>query len=456
MHDLARVRTHFRYWGQVEARANLSPLYEVFGYAVAEDDAVLALAAECREGQPPPNVLFAAVHALLRHYPDHPLRAYCASLGGSKPADDAAGWLLREFCLTHREELLPVIHTRLTQTNEVRRCGVLLPAFAQVAGETGQPLALIEIGPSAGLNLLFDRYQYHYGDLRVGDPASPVALDCEPRGELGSLAIPAVVSRTGIDINPLDVRNEADVEWLRALLWPEHLDRLQLLDAALDVAREDPPVLHRGDVIELLPDVVRAATEGSTVCLFATFVLNQFPRDLLVRFGARLLELSHQRELRLIVMGFSEFIEAGTPLTGDVAVWHLRLRNGAGEYRQVSRATLTAAGSNQRPMWSGSPGHLRNRRRVNPKSEIPNPKSQDCRAHSRGRWLEPTPDSPWRQWIASARPPSQIHNPKSPTVRLVAPSGTSALSPALRPRTPRPSRCRAIRSRFGSPSSASS
>ncbi len=356
--DISRVRNHFRFWGEVEARANLSPLYEVFGHAVADDDAVLALAAECREGQPPPNVLFAAVHALLRHYSEHPLSAYYASLGGTKPADEAAGWLLREFCLAHREELLPVIRTRLTQTNEVRRCAVLLPAFANVARETGRPLSLIEIGPSAGLNLLFDRYQYRYGDLRVGDVASPVILDCEPKSDLGALQIPAVAARSGIDINPLDVRDDEDVEWLRALLWPEHLDRLALLNAALDIASVAPPRLVRGDVLELLPKEVAAAPVGSAVCLFATFVLNQFPRELLVRFGALLLELSRTRELHLIVMGFSEFIEAGTPLTGDVSVWHLRLQNGEGEYRLASRA---------------------------------NP---------HGRWIDPALDSPWKSWMA--------------------------------------------------------
>ncbi len=354
--DFARLRAHFRYWGDVEAQANLSPLYAVFGHAAADDDAMLALAAEAAEGQPPPNVLFAAVHALLRHYPGHPLGEYYLTLGGSEPADQAAAWRLREFCLSHRDELLPIIRTRLTQTNEVRRSAVLLPAFAQVAAEANAPLSLIEIGPSAGLNLLFDRYQYHYGDLRIGDPQSPVVLDCEPRSELPALAIPMVNSRCGIDINPLDVCNDDDVEWLRALLWPEHLDRLALLNAAIEVARPDPPRLVRGDVIAVLPAEVATAPAGSAVCLLATFVLNQFPRDLLLRFGALLLDLSRERELHLLVMGFSEFIEAGTPLTGDVAVWHLRLTAGQGEYRLLSRA---------------------------------NP---------HGRWLEPAPNSPWKPW----------------------------------------------------------
>ena len=354
--DRQRLVTLFRHWGDVEATANLSPLYAVFGHAVAEDGELLDLADEALEGQPPPNVLFAAVHALLATKPGEPLAAYYATLGGEKPADAAAAGHLRQFCRDHREELLPIIRTRLVQTNEVRRSAVLLPVFASIAGETGKPLALIEIGPSAGLNLLFDRYQYRYGEFAVGNPESPVVLDCEPRGALPEIRIPQVVSRTGIDLNPLDVTNPEDVAWLRALLWPEHTDRLALMNAAIEVARHEPPELLGGDLFERIPELVLNAPEGATPCLFATFVLNQFTPDMLERLRQLLLDLSERCELYLVVMGFSEFIEPVTPRVGDTKVWVLRLRNGECEYRLSSLA---------------------------------NP---------HGRWIEYQPDSEWKPW----------------------------------------------------------
>src|SRR5688500_12313411 len=125
-----RLVTLFRHWGDVEATANLSPLYAVFGHAVANSDELLDLANEALEGQPPPNVLFAAVHSLLATKPDEPLAAYYATLGGHKPADAEAAAHLRQFCRDYRDELLPVIRTRLVQTNEVRRSAILLPAFS--------------------------------------------------------------------------------------------------------------------------------------------------------------------------------------------------------------------------------------------------------------------------------------------------------------------------------------
>ncbi|MEO8538281.1 MAG: DUF2332 domain-containing protein [bacterium] len=337
--DRARLVTLFRHWGDVEATANLSPLYAVFGHAVADDDELLDLANEALPGQPPPNVLFAAVHAVLAQSGDEPLREYYASLGGSREADARAAEMLHDFCGRRREELLPIIRTRLTQTNEVRRSAVLLPAFASVAAESGDlPLSLIEIGPSAGLNLLFDKYQYDYGDARAGATASNVVLDCELRGAQPPLTIPAIAARCGIDINPLDIENEADVEWLRALLWPEHVDRLALLNAAIAVARSNPPELFRGDVLDLLPQQVSEAPRGSVVCILATFVLNQLPESVLTDLRTMLLELSTSREIFMVVMGFSEFVVPGTPRVGDTMVWMLRCRSGRGTYRLLAYA----------------------------------------------------------------------------------------------------------------------
>ncbi|MBK9343040.1 MAG: DUF2332 domain-containing protein [Dehalococcoidia bacterium] len=232
----------------------------------------------------------------------------------------------------------------------------MLPAFASVAEDAGQPLAVFEIGPRAGLNLLFDRYRYRYGTTELGSPESPVLLVSEPRGMPPEVLMPAVASRLGIDINPLDVRDPDDVAWLKALLWPEHTDRMALLEAALSVARQSPPELLRGDLFELLPPRINATPPHQVVCIFATFVLNQFSPAMLASLRKMLVELSVSRPVYLVVMGFTEFIEPGTPWIGDAQVWVLRLRGGSGEYRLAS---------------------------------IANP---------HGRWLDWRPDSPWNPW----------------------------------------------------------
>jgi hypothetical protein len=357
--DRDRLVTLFRRWSEFEAVANLSPLYALLGNAVADDPELLDLANECLPTQPPPNIFFAAVHALLAEDRAEPLAGYYATVGGTLPAEPRAAGLFREFCLRRRDDLLPLIRSRLTQTNEVRRSALLLPAFAAVAAHAGKMLALIEIGPSAGLNLNFDRYRYRYGTTEIGDPRSPLLLECEPRGPEPLVKVPAVDWRCGIDLSPLDVGNPADVAWLRALLWPEHTDRLALLESAIVIAKEHPPVLFDGDLFERLRSLVSSVADHSVPCLFATFVLNQFSPEMLSELRALLRELSEGRALYFVVMGFTEFIEPGAQLDGATKVWILRLRNGHGE------CSL---------------------------SSIANP---------HGRWIEWKPARPWKPWSTS-------------------------------------------------------
>lgn len=327
----------FRKWSDIEAVANASPLYQVLGHVVAGDTELLALAAEAQPGQPAPNMLFAAAHRLLADDARSELAGYYATLGGAKASDSRAGELFREYCLANREPIVAILHSNMVQTNEVRRSAVLMPAFAAVAEDGRGPLALFEIGPSAGLNLNFDRYAYDYGGQRIGGD-SPVLLESGPRRQPPRVAIPPVASRMGVDLNPLYPSNDNDMAWLRALIWPEHTDRLALLDAAIDVARAHPPELVAGDFREVLPGRIAEAAPGAVPTLFATFVLNQFPKPLLDDLRVMLLELSRQRPLYFVVMGFTEFIEPGHQFLGDTRVWILRLWDGAGEYRHHSTA----------------------------------------------------------------------------------------------------------------------
>jgi hypothetical protein len=171
------------------------------------------------------------------------------------------------------------MRTRATQTNEVGRCALLLPVLAELP----QPIALLEIGASAGLNLYPDRYSYRYGDhlLGTGEPV----LDCELTGRQPPTALPEVVWRAGLDLNPLDITHPADARWLESLIWPEHDHRRERLRAAARVAARtaartaatDPPLLRTGDLVDDLPALAEQAPNGATLVIFHTSVLYQVP-----------------------------------------------------------------------------------------------------------------------------------------------------------------------------------
>lgn len=334
------VRAAFHRFGTIEATAQGSPIYERLCEVIEADEALLALASQAAPGQPVPNLFLGAVHAELLAAPQHPLAAYYPSAGGTRPIDSMLGHAFRDFVLEHREPIAELLRTRLVQTNEVRRSVGLLPAFAAVADAAGgAPLALFEVGPSAGLNLLFDRYRYDYSGLAAGDPTSPLLLRTELRGTLApsEVRVPEVAVRWGIDLNALDVRSEADMGWLRALLWPEHADRRAVLDAAIEIAAHQPPEVVSGDLFERLPDAVSSAPREAVPVVFATFVLNQFSVEMRERLRALLLELSMAQTIHLVVVGYRDYFTPEIGDDGSAQIWLATLAHGVGSARRLGR-----------------------------------------------------------------------------------------------------------------------
>jgi hypothetical protein len=161
-----------------------------------------------------------------------------------------------------------VLTTRRTQTNEAARCAVLLPALATLP----EPLAIVEVGASAGLCLLYDRWAYDYDGTRVGD--GPVTLRCSVSGAVPIPGrVPEIAWRAGLDLNPLDPRDADTRRWLECLVWPEHDDRREVLRGALAVAAQDPPRVVRGDLIGDLPALLDEVPEGLTTVVTHTAVL---------------------------------------------------------------------------------------------------------------------------------------------------------------------------------------
>ena len=261
---------NYREWAQ-QARGR-SPAYDLLATLVAGDGTILRFLDTLPPHKRQPNLLFAAARYLLGAPPD------ITTLRALVREDPAA--------------LAEVMLARRTQTNEPARCATLLPALAQLA----PPLALIEVGASAGLTLLFDRYSYDYaGHLIAGsDPDAPT-LRCAPRGPVPlPERLPAIAWRAGLDLNPLDVTDDDDVRWLSCLVWPGEEDRQERLAAAVAAARRDPPAVHRGDLLTDLPALAAQAPAGATLVIFHSAVLPYVAPENRVRF------IDTVRELRAV------------------------------------------------------------------------------------------------------------------------------------------------------------
>ena len=296
------LKQRFLRFADSECRGS-SELYYNLSLAIADDEELLEIAESASEGQPVPNLFFGAVHYLLSSSREEPLATYYPSLAAlSTRSPEDAFPTFRSFVLSRREKIVELLATRLVQTNEVRRCAYLFPSMVFAARWfKGRPLALIEIGTSAGLNLLWDKYSYGYGERdALGDAGSPVSIRSELRGDIPDFffdPMPQITQRIGLDLNIVDAQKPDEAAWLRALIWPEHEERRDVLDAALQCRSAFQLDLRQGDGFSMLMDVISEIPKESVACIYHTHVANQVGRDTQETLFSELAELGKARDL---------------------------------------------------------------------------------------------------------------------------------------------------------------
>ena len=251
-HARERIADDFRRFA-CEA-AGRSPQYEEIAGAVAASAWTLDFLAAMPEAKWQPNVLLAVVRYLY---------------GTPERGEEFLRLVKR-----HADEIAATMAVRTTQTNEPARCATLLPVLAHLP----QPLALLEVGASAGLCLLPDYYAYDYGGHSVEPSATcgtePPRFGCRagPHTPLPAENV-EVAWRAGLDLSPVDLTDDAEVRWLEALIWPGEEYRVPRLRAACEVARVVSPRVLEGDLRTDLPALAAQAPAHATLVVFHTAVL---------------------------------------------------------------------------------------------------------------------------------------------------------------------------------------
>ncbi|MEM9426037.1 MAG: DUF2332 family protein [Pseudomonadota bacterium] len=175
------------------------------------------------------------------------------------------------------------------QTNEVRRAAAILPALAEVAArEPGTPIGLLELGASGGLNLRADHFRLITPNGALGDAASDMVLHPDWTGPEPPAALPRIVSRKGVDLNPLDPADPEDQLRLRAYLWPDQPERLALTDAAIRIAGKVPVSLMRGDAAAWIETELAPPVPDHLPVVLHTVAWQYFPETVRARIETAL------------------------------------------------------------------------------------------------------------------------------------------------------------------------
>lgn len=339
-----------RQWlGYIPQTLQSSPLYTHLYAGLEQDQEIYALLTHIDKDQPILILFFSIVNFLVLRDRQHPFAEFYPYLHAiPRPAAQAYPFF-RDFCLTHLDEIRSLLTGTRLQTNEVTRCANLLPAFELVSQRSGrQPLACIELGASAGLNLNWSRFGYHYGSIVTGEPQSFVQIQCMLEGGHCPpipATLPPLAQCQGIEVFPVDIHQERDVRWLRACIWPEEMERYLLLDAAIAVAQDAPPTLFIGDACDLLPARLNTVPHDQSICLWHSFALNQGPVAIKAQIEHAILQASLTRTISRISL------EADPTHAGRPRLELLTYRRGVCE-QQEWLATCTIHG--ERMHWHAS------------------------------------------------------------------------------------------------------
>ncbi|WP_261165961.1 DUF2332 domain-containing protein [Microbacterium sp. Marseille-Q6965] len=258
--EVAAVRERYARFARDEAPGR-SALYAEWAAGVARDRDIAALLARLDPPHRQPPLVFAVTRLL-----------------GAEEGDYDR-WAA--FVRSHADLVVAECAARSVQTNEPGRCAPLVYALQRVRG----PIALLEVGASAGLCLYPDRYAYRFrgddGSVRELGAGAPVVLECALRGNTPVPTIlPEVVWRAGVDPAPRHPTRPDDRAWIRGLVWPGESGRAARIDAALDVAAADPPLLVAADASapRVLEALAAQAPPEATLVVTTPGVLPHVPR----------------------------------------------------------------------------------------------------------------------------------------------------------------------------------
>jgi hypothetical protein len=288
--DLASL---WRWFGEHQFRG-YSPIYERIADAVAGDREVLELFREAPPAAHLPPAPLGAVRYLLLDGLDHPLGEVYGRQSNADP-----GPLFLDLCRTERANLLALLETRRVQTNDCGRSAILGPAITWVAMRLPGPYSLVDVGASAGINLLCDRFRLDYGRFGSTGPAeSTVRIRCDVAGGDPPIAdrLPALAARVGIDLSPIDLSDPTDGRWLLACVWPD-TGRAERVEASIRLAQQDPPTVVAGRANAVLPSVLAGLPSDATAILTTTWAFGYFSMDERAEFVDLLRAESRRRRI---------------------------------------------------------------------------------------------------------------------------------------------------------------
>ena len=289
--DIAACQKLFHDFARQTAKG--TPLYSRLAAGIAEDQRLAGLLLHAPVAQRLPVLLFACVHWLLLGEPAARLARYYPNIagqnvGGASALSGDPFPAFAEFCAERASVLHELLATRRTQTNEIGRTALFVPVFGLIERELGS-LSQVDVGASAGLNLLMSHFDFTYqpgGSIRTG---STVHLTCGTRGDVPVPSThPSIGAAIGIDQSPIDLADVEQARWLEACVWPDQVERFERLRSAIGIARRVGVDVRTADAVHGVALAATQAAHAGHPVLTTSWVMNYLSAGERIAFIAEL------------------------------------------------------------------------------------------------------------------------------------------------------------------------
>jgi hypothetical protein len=295
VHDLAQRFSDF-----AKSFDKGAPLYSRIAQRVANEPAVLDLMAVAPITQQIPVLLFASAHHLLLDQRDHELAKHYPNISPEIGSGDATD-LFVTFVLERADAMKELLATRSTQTNEIGRCNWFLFPFAMLEAEVGA-LAQIDVGSSAGLNQLLSKIAYDISPGGLIGESDSLTIMCDISGTPPiPKQVPNVCWSVGLDAKPIDVRNDEEVRWLEACVWPDQVERFDRLQRAISLARSHNIEVEHGDAVDDVAQAIERAAKRGHPVVTTSWVLNYLSPERRIAFVNELDRIGSSRDLSWVI-----------------------------------------------------------------------------------------------------------------------------------------------------------
>lgn len=313
----------------------ISPFYRQLIARIKDEEVMNEIAQHLRAQQPLANMLLASIHFMAMSHPREELSSYYPSVNTDASGIPEAAVVL-DFCRRYQSELEELMRTRIVQTNAINRCAYIFLVLAALKPE--QPLCLLDIGASAGLNLQLDRFQFSYNGRKVyGDSEVGIESEYEPPVGSAPFQLPPIARRIAVDQHPVDLTDPLEVRWLKALIWPDQQARMKRMEAAINLAAINPVEWHTASRTADFEKIIRGIPDDCHLFVYHTHVLYQFTREERLEFRNLIDAIGKERPLTFLGAEAAEVFDDESVANEGVLVSLTEYRNGRSKQRYLYR-----------------------------------------------------------------------------------------------------------------------